>query len=186
MKMLVLYDSLGGNTEKVARRIYSAVCKENCECDIVKVDREAAVDIFDYELVFIGSPVIMWLPTNTMVEFVKKKMNAYHASDQIHPCAPVVPGRFAVCFCTYAGPHTGVHEAVPATKWLAAFMQHLGYQVLDEWHVAGAFHNNEEMSTRGRMGDLRGRPDDRDLWEVQCRVRGIIDALQAFSSSPTT
>ena len=177
MKALVVYDSLGGNTEKVARRIYSSVSKQKIECDIVKVDRDTVVDIFDYSVVFIGSPVITWLPTNTMVEFVKRKMSSYSASGHIQPCAPLVPGRFAVCFCTFAGPHTGVHEAIPALKWLSSFMQHLGYQVVDEWHVVGSFHNNEQLSTCGRMGDIRGRPDDRDLGEIQCRVRGILSAL---------
>ena len=47
------------------------------------------------------------------------------------------------------------------------FLEHLGFAVLDEWYVVGEFHGSEELSIRGRLGDIRGRPNEEDLREVK-------------------
>ena len=71
----------------------------------------------------------------------------------------------------------GQREAVPMTKWLGAFMEHLGYLVLDEWHIVGEFHSNDEMNLKGRLGDIRGRPNEHDLRDVENRVKGTLYSL---------
>ena len=177
MKALVMYDSIGGNTEKVAARIDCALRDAGVESEFVKVEPDTALDFYDYDLVFLGSPVIAWLPTKKLMGFVEKKLDEYRKAGEILPAAPFRPGKYAICFCTYGGPHMGAREAVPMTKWLGAFFEHIGYMVLDEWHVVGEFHDNEQMNTSGRLGDIRGRPNEHDLRDVENRVKGILRAL---------
>lgn len=178
MKSLVLYSSVTGNTEKVAQRIAKVLRRDGHDAVFVKVNEKTSVDLLTYDLVFLGSAVHQWLPTETMVNYVKHMLKQYFTSDVIVPASPVRPGKYAVCFCTYSGPHTGVSEAVPATKWMRAFLEHLGFTVLGEWHTIGEFKGSEENSTRGRLGDIKGRPDERDLTEIENRVAGILNALK--------
>ena len=178
MKALVLYDSLGGNTEKVARRIHGALNDGGVETELVKAAEETEIELYDYDLLFFGSPVISWQVTKNMRKFVMKKMKAYQ--NKIKPSAPLRPGKFAVSFCTYSGTHIGKTEAVPLTKWFSAFLEHLGCQMMGEWHIVGAFHDMEELNIHGRLGDIRGRPNEHDLLDVENRVKGLLSALTAW------
>ena len=71
---------------------------------LVKVEEKLSVDLFDYDLVFIGSPVITWLPTRTMMNFVKRTMTECNQKGLIKPSSPIIPGKFGISFGTYAGP----------------------------------------------------------------------------------
>jgi hypothetical protein len=81
-------------------------------------------------------------------------------------------------FCTYSGPHTGLREATPAGQYAGQFFEHLGFDVLEEWYVVGEFHGSEEASTVGRLGDIRGRPNDEDLEQVKQDVTRIVRRLE--------
>ena len=179
MNALILYDSLGGNTEKVAQRIHDTLVEHGVESQLVKVDQDTDFDLYAYDLLFLGSPVIAWGPTNNMRDFVMNKLRQYH-KDQIKPSAPLRPGKFAVSFCTYSGTHIGEQEAEPLTKWFSAFTAHLGCQVLGEWNIVGEFHKQEAVNLNGRLGDIRGRPNERDLVDVENRVKGMLAALSAW------
>jgi flavodoxin len=179
MKALVLYDSLGGNTERVAERIHSTLGQGGVESEFVKVSGDTDLDLYDYDLLFLGSPVIAWGPTNTMRDFVMKKLSEYHKTS-IQPSAPVRPGKFGVSFCTFSGTHIGEDEAVPLTKWFSSFLGHLGCQVMAEWNIVGEFHNTEEPNINGRLGDIRGRPNESDLLDVENRVNGLLAGLAAW------
>jgi hypothetical protein len=45
--------------------------------------------------------------------------------------------------------------------------------VLDEWYVLGEFHGSEENSTKGRMGDIRGRPMAEDLKAISVKAEKL-------------
>jgi flavodoxin len=107
MKSLILYDSLGGNTERAANTIYETSKQELTSSNLIKVSKETKLDFLDYDLVFIGCPVIDWLPTKTMMDFVKKTTKEYNKNGLIKPAAPIIPGKFSICFGTFAGPHIG-------------------------------------------------------------------------------
>ena len=177
MKILIFYDSIGGNTEKVANRINETIKGTTNEIDFMKFTPNIDVDFFNYDLVFIGSPVIDWLPTKRMMEFVKEKLKFYSGQEKIKPSSPLVDRKYGICFCTYSGPHIGKNEAIPMTMWLRSFLEHIGYAVLDQWHFVGQFHKETEMNTKGRLGNILGRPNDQDLNDVENRTRGIIEAL---------
>lgn len=183
MKTLVFYDSLGGNTERVAQAIHETVATTWGQADIVKVRKDTAVRFTDYDLILIGSPVIDWLPTKKLMECVMGFMKSENTAGRIRPSSPLVPGKFGVCFGTFGGPHIGQTEAVPMTAWLRAFLEHLGYLVLDAWHVPGAFQNRDELNLSGRLGDIRHRPNEADIADVRNRTTGLLASLKAFRNS---
>jgi hypothetical protein len=190
MKTLILYDSMGGNTERLAQRIQQIVEALGLESTILKLEEDTDLDFYHYELIFLGSPVIEWLPTRKMMDFLKKKLLDYRLNGNIPPCAvPVRPGKFAVCFGTHCGTHIGAEEALPMTEWMAAFFGHIGYRVLDKIHLPGEMRNFgqgrgwmdktvlEKINTRGKYGDIRGRPNEDDLVEFEKRIKSILNSL---------
>ena len=179
MKALVLYDSLGGNTKKVAERIHDTLAGGSVQTELVKVAEDTDLELYDYDFLFLGSPVIAWGPTHNMSAFVMKKLKEYHKT-RIQPSAPLRPGKFGVSFCTFSGTHIGEDEAIPLTKWFSSFLGHLGCQIIGEWHIVGEFHNRGDFNIKGRLGDIRGRPNEDDLLDVENRVKGLLAGVSAW------
>ena len=177
LKTLVLYWSATGNTEKVAFAIRQALAREGIKPVIKKVGEAAAEELYNYDLIFLGAPSYMWQPPAPVQEYIKAKMDYYRKRGSIKPGAPKVPGKNAVVFVTYSGPHTGISEAVPVGKYLGQFFEHLGFNIIAEWYVVGEFHGSEENSTKGRLGDIRGRPNRQDLAEVESNVSALIKSI---------
>jgi menaquinone-dependent protoporphyrinogen IX oxidase len=193
MKSLILYDSLGGNTEKVANTIHKVICESGLLSNLAKLDENTELDFYDYDLMFIGSPDIEWLPTPKMMAFLhKKKLMEHRMCGDVLPGAPMRPGKFAVCFATYCGAHNGINEVLSVTQWLASFAEHIGYLVLDKIHIPGEMRNfgqakgwmNDERLARlnedGRLGNIIGRPNEQDLLNVAEQVRGILSYLKLY------
>ncbi len=174
MKALIIYWSGTGNTQKVAETIHAALQQAGVDSHLKKVNEAADDDLYDYDLVFIGSPSHLWQPPEPMLKFIKARMADYRERDVIKMNAPKVPGKRAVAFVTYSGPHTGLDEAVPVGKFLGQFFAHLGFEVCGEWYTVGEFHNNAPASTQGRLGDIRGRPNEQDLETIRANVRQLL------------
>lgn len=177
MKAAVLYWSKTGNTEKVAGAIRDALEETGAEVLCRRTGDADDVDFFAYDVVFLGFPSYQWRPPKPVEDFLAGKFAGYRKQGKVKVGAPRIPGSNAVIFCTYSGPHTGLNEAIPATKTAGQFFEHLGFAVLDEWHVVGEFHGSEEMSTRGRLGDIRGRPSEDDLNKVRRDVAHLLSRL---------
>jgi len=174
-RAVVLYWSHTGNPEKVADSIRAGLRAGGFDAVAVRVQDAADVDFFDYDLVCIGFPSYNWHPPKPVDDFLRAKFKGYRTQGRVIPCAPVVPGKSALIFCTYSGPHTGIREAIPAGKYAGQFFEHLGFTVVDEWYVLAEFHGSEEMSTLGRMGNIKGLPskDDLDRIEDQARLLAL-------------
>ncbi len=114
-----------------------------------------------------------------MLTWLKGKHRDYRRQGRIKVSCPEVAGKQALVFVTYSGPHTGINEAIPAGKVAGQFFEHLGIRVLDEWYIVGEFHGNEEASTRGRLGDIRGRPTAEELQQLSERARALARRLHA-------
>ena len=179
LKTLIIYWSATGNTEKVATAIQQALTREGLEPVIKKVGEAAEEDFHNYDLVFLGTPSYMWQPPAPVQEYIKAKMDYYRKRGSIKLCAPKVPGKKAVVFVTYSGPHTGIKEATPAGDYIGQFFEHLGFEVAAKWYVVGEFHGREELSTKGRLGDIRGRPNRQDLDEVESNVTTLIKSIRS-------
>lgn len=176
MKTLNLYYSSTGNTGKVAGRIDQTLGELGHSHDSVQAGSETEIDVLEYDFVFVGSGVYAWLPGKPLQDLLTRLRKGYMQSGAIKPASPRLPGKKAVVYCTYGGAHTGINEALPAVKYMAQLFDHLGFEVLDEIYVLGEYvpESVREMSQAGRLGDIRGRPDEHDLSEVAQRVKGIL------------
>jgi hypothetical protein len=167
MKAAVLYWSKSGNTEKVALAIKAGLESKGAEVTCLKCDEAAEVDYFDYDLICLGFPSYQWHPPDPVVAFLKKKDSGYRGQGRIKPASPTVPGKYALIFCTYSGPHTGINEALPAGKYVGQFFEHIGFTILDEWYILSEFHGRPDYCAKGRMGDIRGLPSADDLRRIR-------------------
>lgn len=174
MKAAVLYWSKTGNTGKVASAIRDTLEEAGVDVTWSTIDDDLDIDYFDYDVVFVGFPSYQWRPPAPVLSFLHDRFQRYCDDGRLKTGAPRVFGRHAVMFCTYSGPHTGLREAVPATLLAGQYFEHLGIDVLGEWHIVGEFHGSLERSTQGRLGDIRGRPNDEDLNEVRRDVREVV------------
>jgi flavodoxin len=176
-KALVVYWSKTGNTEKVKEAISKGMRKKGVTPTVKKVDEAEQEDFFNYDLVCIGAPSYEFLPPPPMMDFLKRKLTLYRSKGYIKPCAPKVPGKNAIVFCTYCGCHTGIDEATTAGKLMRQIFEHIGFDVKAEWYVPGEFHGSEEHSTKGRLGDIRGRPNEEDLAKIESDTAELISSL---------
>jgi hypothetical protein len=174
---IVLYWSHAGNTEKVALSIRAGL--ENGGFAVTGGQLPAAgdLDFFDYELVCLGFPSYSWHPPKPVDEYLKARFGRYRKEGRILPGAPSIPGKNALIFCTYSGPHTGIREAIPAGKYAGQFFEHIGFTVVDEWYVLAEFHGDEELSTKGRMGNIKGLPSEQDLARIENQARLLAERL---------
>jgi flavodoxin len=166
-KALIIYWSKTGNTEKVALAVKQGLEETEVQVTIKKQEEAENVDYFDYDLVCVGAPSYSWHPPEPMANFLRNKFAAYRKEGKIKPCAPKISGKNALIFVTYSGPHTGMDEATPAGKYMRQFFEHLGFTVLDEWYVLSEFHGSLKNSTKGRMGDIRGKPTREELLKIK-------------------
>ena len=181
MKILNLYFSSTGNTEKVALKIEETVLELGYAVDTVKVGSKAlSLDILAYDFVFVGSGVYGQLPGKKLMELHGALLQQYVKAGQIKPSSPRRPSSHVVVYCTYGGVHTGIKEAIPAVKYMGQLFDHLGFTILDEWYVVGEYKTKklESHSVGGRLGDIRGRPNQADLGEVAEKVKGVLQSIE--------
>ena len=69
MKALVLYQSFTGNTEEVTKKISETLTRAGLAPKIVKVTGKTGIELYDYDLIFLGTPVIELLPAKPVLEF---------------------------------------------------------------------------------------------------------------------
>ena len=178
MKILNLYYSSTGNTKKVADSIDRAVqdMGHPLESINVKENKDTEVDVLEFDFVFVGSGVYAWLPGSPLQDLLINLRKSYVKNGQIKPASPKLPDKKAAVYCSYGGAHTGINEAIPAAKYMAQLFDHLGFLIVDEIYTVGEYipQNMQEMSYKGRLGDISGRPNEQDLKEVEERVKGIL------------
>jgi len=184
MKAAIVYWSRTGNTAKVAEALRIGLERGGAEVTLRTTEDADDLDWYAFDLVCAGAPSYRWRPPRDMDEYLSRAYNAYRKEGRVRPGAPHVPGKHALVFCTYSGPHTGIDEATPVGKVMAQYFAHLGFQVVGEWYVVGEFHGSEEYSTLGRLGDIRGRPNQEDLDRVERDAEHLARELASASGEP--
>jgi flavodoxin len=175
MKILNLYFSATGNTDKVAKTISATIQQAGHQVDTVKIAKHEEIDVLPYDLVFVGSGVYEWLPGQAMQNLFAKMRRHYVEVGQILPASPRKPGKKAVIYCTYGGAHTGVNEAIPAVKYMGQLFDHLGFEIVGEWYLVGEYHGKyKDFSVGGRLGNIQGRPNDADLQDLAEKIKGLL------------
>ena len=175
-RVLVLYWSKGGNTRKVAKTIHATIKSHGLSSELVEIEADLGIDVFSYELVFIGAPVYNNLGPQPVMKFLQRQK---HRAANL-PAAKEKPGHFAVVFCTFGGGHTGIGEAIPLLKYMGQAFEHEGIRVVEEWPVVGDFPDIKDpfYNTAGRLGDVTGRPNDYDLRIVAGQTTGLLRRLK--------
>jgi hypothetical protein len=176
-KAAIIYWSKTGNTQKVARTIQETLVEAGLEVRLATPDQADDIDWYEHDLVCIGFPSYRWHPPAPIDNYLKQAFARYRKQDRIKVGAPLVPGKHALIFCTYSGPHSGLAEATPAGDYAGQFLAHLGFEVLAKWYIVGEFHGSLENSTQGRLGDIRGRPDEQDLEQVRQDTLEIVSRI---------
>ena len=174
---VILYWSSTGNTEKVAFAIKKGLEAAGVNVSLIKTTEATDIDYFYYDLVCVGCPSIQWHPPKQVTEFLLKKFDDCRKQEKIKASAPKVHGKNALIFCTYSGPHTGLREATPVGLYIGQFFEHIGFTVLDEWYVLSEFHGSLERSTKGRMGDIRGKPSEEELQKIRMDAKKLASKL---------
>lgn len=165
-KALVLYWSATGNTEKAAKAITKGLTRGGYEVTEKKIAEAEGESYFSYDLVCLGTPSINWHPPIPVEKFLKTQFAEHKKEGRVVPGAPKI-GKNALLFCTFSGPHTGMNEAVPAVKYMGQFFEHVGFNIVDEWYILSEFFGSLENNTQGRMGDIRGLPNQDDLIRLE-------------------
>lgn len=177
MKALILYWSATGNTKKVAQTIEKALLDSGITPVVRNIPEAEADELYDYDLVFLGAPVYTFMPPEPVLKYVGAKMKVHRNRGDIKLCAPALPGKNAVVFCTYSGPHTGIKEAIPAAEYLGQFLEHVGFNVADIYYTVGEFHGRNDLSTGGKLGNIIGRPNGEDLAVIESKVKELAGNL---------
>jgi len=181
MKILNLYFSSTGNTEKVAKKIDETVRELGHPVDTVKVvSKDMSPDILGYDLIFVGSGVYGQLPGKSLTDLNRALIQDYVKKGEIKPASPRRLNANVVVYCTYGGVHTGINEAIPAVKYMGQLFDHLGYTIIGEWYVVGEYKTEKlkSHSVGGRLGDIRGRPNQADLDDVAEKVKGVLHTIE--------
>lgn len=140
MKILNLFYSSTGNTEKVAKSIEKTTQSRGHDVKTLQVTPETKdIEILDFDFVFNGSGVYRWLPGKPMISLYEKLVTKYSDKNGIEYGGPKRLGKNAVVYCTYGGVHTGRKEALPAVKYMKQMFEYLGFEILGEWYVVGKY-----------------------------------------------
>jgi flavodoxin len=174
---LLIYWSKTGNTEKVANAIKQGLEERGVQVTMKRTEEAEDIDYFDFDLVCVGAPSYSWHPPEPMTTFLKQKFNSYRQQGKIKPSAPKVLGKNALVFVTYSGPHTGIDEATPVGKDIGQYFEHIGFTIIDEWYILSEFHGSVENSTKGRMGDIRGKPTAKELQKIKENATQVASLL---------
>lgn len=143
MKIAILYDSMTGNTEKLAEAIAEGAEEAGAEVDQEKIGQKFPLSMIGgVDAVMFGSPVIYADVTDPMRDFLKK-IERYVASGKLE-----MEGRIAAVFGSYGWDGAWIME-----ERLRAMVESLGYEVYDD--VLVEVDSRIEHNTEAALGKAR-------------------------------
>jgi len=151
LKVMILYYSETGNTEKVARAVAEAL-EPKAEVSLRRVE-EASEDLGEYELIFLGTPVHALGPAKPVREFLER-------------LSANLEGLCFALFCTYSMAGAG-----RTLDFMEKKLANKGAKVLGKFAVFGAFKTFFKHFKKGR-------PDEKDLAYAKEKAEEIFSALQ--------
>jgi NAD(P)H dehydrogenase (quinone) len=112
VKVLVIYHSVTGNTEKMAQFVAEGVKKEGVEVDLKKVENVKVEELLKYDGIVIGSPTYYGLPSAPVKKLIDDSVT-YHGK---------LEGKIGGAFSSAAGIGGGTETTILAI--LEALMVH--------------------------------------------------------------
>ena len=95
LKVLIIYWSATGNTEKVVNAIQKGLVSEKVTPKVIKLPEAEEVELYEYDLVFIGTPSYSWQAPKPVQKYIEAKMDYHRKRGDIKLCAPKLPGKRA-------------------------------------------------------------------------------------------
>jgi flavodoxin/NAD-dependent dihydropyrimidine dehydrogenase PreA subunit len=156
MKSIIIYFSLTGNTEKVARAIHKGMSQLVQHCDIAKIKEVDSKNLDDYDLIGIGTPIWGKAPRNVR-RFIES--------------LPYSEGKHAFSFYTFAS------EQEAFVPDMLSLLRSRGLLILGirGWYGAA-------MSvTEPKPYPSDGHPDEIDLKEAEDFGKEMVELSQRVS-----
>lgn len=174
MKVLILYESFTGNTEKVALRMKDAFEKNQHETDIYKIENidpeNLPFNFEDYDFLCAGSPVRWGVISSKFFRILHGRSRE----------GKIVPGpKKGAVFATYGGAHLGPKEVEAALKLLEIGIEHQKFRCVGSFPCLGKAV--DFATPEWYYGDIRDRPNATDLDNAEKFIREI---LKSESSLP--
>ncbi|MBM3291904.1 flavodoxin family protein, partial [Candidatus Bathyarchaeota archaeon] len=127
MKVLIVYDSSSGNTEKMASLVAEGVSSEGVDVVIKKVDNASVDELLSYHGIILGSPVYYGLPSSKIKKFLDDSAK-FHGK---------LEGKIGGAFVSSGGTHTGAETTLIAL--LEALLIHgMVIQGASSWNHYGS------------------------------------------------
>lgn len=104
MKVLIVFDSGTGNTEKMAHAVEEGVRKAGVDPVLKHVDEASVDEIPQYQGLVLGSPVYYGLPSGKIKKFIDESVK-YHGK---------LDGMVGGAFASAGGTHTGAETTIIA------------------------------------------------------------------------
>ncbi|UCD45005.1 MAG: NAD(P)H-dependent oxidoreductase [Candidatus Bathyarchaeota archaeon] len=104
LKVLIVYDSRSGNTEKMAHVVAEGVEEEGVGVEVKKVEDASVDELPEVDGLILGSPVYYGLPTGRLKEFIDASVK-YHGK---------LDGKVGGAFASAGGSHTGAETTIIA------------------------------------------------------------------------
>jgi NAD(P)H dehydrogenase (quinone) len=145
VKILIVYDSRSGNTEKMAHAVSEGVSEEGVDVEVKRVDDASVDELPGVDGLILGSPVYYGLPTAKIKEFIDDSVK-YHGK---------LDGKVGGAFASSGGAHTGAETTLMALNE-ALFIHGMVIQ-----GTSGSNHYGAASV---------GAPDDKDI--ENCRKLG--------------
>jgi NAD(P)H dehydrogenase (quinone) len=102
MKVLIVYDSRSGNTEKMAHAVAEGVEAEGVDVEVKKVDEASVDELPKVDGLILGSPVYYGLPSGKIKKFIDASVK-YHGK---------LDGKVGGAFASSGGTHTGAETTI--------------------------------------------------------------------------
>jgi len=169
---LIVYASLTGNTEKVAKEMGKNFERYGWTNHLKKLPenydtKNPDFSFNDYDFVCVGSPIISELP----LPHIRTVTYGDPGPEKISP-GP----KCGLVFCTYGGIHLGPKEAEPALKLLEVELMHQRFLVIGSLAIPGKMGNKHNPGWY--FPDLPDRPNEGDLNNVALFVDDIMNELK--------
>ncbi len=179
-RSLIIYQTMTGNTEKVALRFQKVFNQKGWKCDAFKIDKNTdfanlPFKFEDYDFMCAGSGVYMALPGKEITDLMFKYTHQPKRNGKIVRVHRMIfPGpKSGIVFVTYAGTHLGPKESEPALSLLELNIEHLRFKCIARFSCPGGVG---KRATPGQwFGDTRERPSERDLRKAEIFMEEILE-----------
>ncbi|MFB0543367.1 MAG: flavodoxin family protein [Candidatus Bathyarchaeia archaeon] len=101
-RILVLYDSRTGNTERMAHAVAEGVGEEGVEISMKKIDEARVEDLQDFEGIIIGSPTYFGSMSGKVKHFLDESIKLYRGLE----------GKVGAAFTSSGGVATGAETTI--------------------------------------------------------------------------